>query len=74
MTTIARPIPAIWSRFKVTWNRDAPSSRHPSLSNNSHAEARSRQDFVLEMLRRNANAFQSELDVQSMMYSYPCRF
>lgn len=37
-------------------------------------DSRSRRDFILEMLARNADAFQSELDIEYMAQMYWSRF
>ncbi len=37
-------------------------------------DSRSRREFILEMLDRNADAFQSELDIQYMAQMYLSKF
>ena len=74
MTSLALSRPAIWKRFEVIWELLAPSHNRPVASNDSQEDSRNRRDFFLEMLNRNPDAFQNELEVQNMMHSYPGRF
>ena len=74
MTSFALSHAAIWKRFEAFWELLAPSHNRPIASDDSQKDARARRDLFLETLNRNTDAFQSELDVQNMMLSYPGRF
>lgn len=37
-------------------------------------EDRERRDFILDKMQSHSDAFQSELDVQNMMFFYPSRY
>lgn len=49
-------------------------SKDRPASETSPEAARTRREFVHEMLTRNPDAFTSELDVQNMMQQFPARF
>ncbi len=74
MTSLALGHPAAWNRVEVIWQRITRSLNRPNTPDSSHEDAHSTREFILEMLYRNSDAFQSELDVQSMMCTYPGRF
>ncbi|MGI9394476.1 MAG: hypothetical protein ACR2OY_07510 [Boseongicola sp.] len=74
MTSLALGYPPIWNRLDEIWQRNIPTRSRPGSRDKSREDDRSRQNFVLEMLDRNPDAFQSEQDVQNMMYSFPGRF
>ncbi|WP_232400906.1 hypothetical protein [Pseudophaeobacter flagellatus] len=46
----------------------------PRLEETQPDDARSRREFIWEVLSRNPDAFSSDADVQSMMSMYPGRF
>jgi hypothetical protein len=74
MTSLALGHPAAWTRIEVIWHCITRSLNRPTTPDNSLEDTHNRQEFILEMLNKNPEAFQSEQDVQSMMYSYPGRF
>jgi hypothetical protein len=47
--------------------------RRPNAQN-APEDARARRDFIQNTLARNPGAFDSDLDVQSMMLTFPGRF
>ncbi len=74
MTSLALAHPTVWRRIEIIWGLLAPSLDLSAASDDPQEDSRNRRDFFLEMLNRNPNAFQNELDVQNMMHSYPGRF
>ncbi len=74
MTYFVISRPSFWSRFEdflesLVSSRDCETPNHEL-----HEDSRARRDFMLEMLDRNPEAFQSEFDVQNMARLYRCRF
>ncbi|SLN62969.1 hypothetical protein PEL8287_03453 [Roseovarius litorisediminis] len=62
-----------------TWIDSIRERIRPSFSGSSTSEetweaTRNRRQFIHEMLNRNPDAFRSDLDVQSMLQTYPGQF
>jgi hypothetical protein len=74
MATLTLSHPGIFDRLALpSWRRNLTRKRGPA-PDASPEDARSRRQFVHEMLTRNSAAFSSELDVQGMMHFYSERF
>ena len=74
MTSLTLPHLTIWSRFQGFWKNLVSSQDWTTSPEDSQEDSRASRDFVLEMLDRNPDAFQSELDVQYMAHLYRCKF
>jgi hypothetical protein len=74
MTFLALSRPSFWKRFEVLLEILVPSQDCTTPRDASREDSRARRDFILEMLDRNPDAFQSELDVQNMARLYRCKF
>lgn len=74
MNSLTLAQPAFWSRFSLIWKRINPSPRLTDMGNKSHEDERTRREFIHDMLNKNSDAFQSELDVQCMMGTFPEHF
>ena len=74
MTSLTFAQPTIWKRVGDFWKTLLPSRKHASAPKNSQEDSRAERDFILEMLDRNPDAFQSDLDIHSMARSYRCKY
>jgi hypothetical protein len=74
MTSLTFTRPTIWKRIEDFWKTLKPSSNCATPPEDSQMESRAERDFILEMLDRNPDAFQSELDIHSMARLYRCKF
>ncbi len=74
MTSLTLSRPTIWRSFQDFWKTLVPSKDYATPSDDSQEDSRARRDFVLEMLDRNPDSFQSELDIQNMARLYRCKF
>lgn len=74
MTSVALSRPSIWKRFEDFLESLVPSRDCATSPNDSQEDSRASRDFVLEMLERSPEVFQSELDIQSMARLYRCKF
>jgi len=74
MTSPAFSRPAIWGRFQDFWKSCIPSRDCLTPLEGQQDKSRAMRDIALEMLDRNPDAFQSELDIQAMAHMYRCKF
>lgn len=74
MTSLSLARPTVWRRFEEFWKTLAPSRDCATPPEDSQEDSRDERDFILEMLDRNPDVFQSELDIQSMARLYRCKF
>lgn len=74
MTPLTLSRPAIWRRFQDFWNTLGPSRDCATPPEDLQEESRDRRDFILEMLDRNPDAFNSESDILVMAHLYHCKF
>ena len=74
MTSLALSKPTIWTRFQDVWKTLVPSRDCATAPEDLQEDSRAERDFILEMLDRNPDAFQSEMDVQAMAHFYRCKF
>lgn len=76
MTSITAVYPHVWSHsLKSLWAKlRTPFWEQPTKTIDAPEDARSRQEFIQEMLDRNPDAFTSEADVQTMMQIFPQSF
>ncbi|WP_162798286.1 hypothetical protein [Sulfitobacter sp. SK011] len=73
MTSLILPRPAILRRLKDLWKALVPSNDCALPPDNPEEESRARRDMILEVLDRNPDAFQSEMDIQHLAHLYRCR-
>ncbi|WP_406646061.1 hypothetical protein QEZ52_18740 [Aliisedimentitalea scapharcae] len=71
MLSFAVSFPVAWTRMHAIREKLALFPCVPHRSEHDPEDARHRRAFIQEMMNRNPDAFQSDLDVQSMMQSYP---
>jgi len=74
MTSLTLTQPTIWRRIEGFWKTLVPSRNHAAPPEDPQEVSRAERDLILEMLDRNPDAFQSELDIQSMARLYRCKF
>ena len=74
MNSLALTRPTIWKRIEEFWNALKPSSNCEAPTNDAQEDARAERDFILEMLDRNPDAFQSEMDIHSLARLYRSKF
>lgn len=74
MVEHALPQLSFWKFPRVTWEVFGLRRSPKSLSIDEQEDSRSRREFVLEMLDRNADAFHSELDIQHLARLYRSKF
>lgn len=73
MTFLLLKRPNILKHFQ-DFQRTLASSRDSATpSEDAQMDARANREFILEMLERNTEAFQSELDILNMSGLYRCR-
>ena len=73
MTFLLLKRPNILKRFQ-DFQRTLASSRDSAApSEDAQMDARANREFILEMLERNTEAFQSEIDILNMSGLYRCR-
>ena len=73
MTSLTLSRPAILRRFKDLWKALVPSTDCAQPPNDPEEETRARRDMILEVIDRNPDAFQSEMDIQHLAHLYRCR-
>ena len=74
MTSLTFTRPTIWKRIEYLWKTLVPSRNCATPPEDTQEDSRAERDFILEMLDRNPDAFQSEMDVQAMAHFYRCKF
>jgi hypothetical protein len=74
MTSLTLSRPTVWRRFEDFWKTMAPSRDCATPRGDSQEDSRAERDFILEMLDRNPDVFQSESDIHSMARLYRCKF
>jgi hypothetical protein len=74
MTFLTFAQSTIWKRLEDFWKTLVPSRYHAAAAEDTQEDIRATRDFFLEMLDRNPDAFQSELDIQSMARLCRCKF
>ena len=74
MASLTFSYPGIFDRFALlSWRRNVTRKGRP-IADVSPENARSRREFIRDMLTSNPDAFSSDLDVQGLMYLYSGRF
>lgn len=73
MTFLLLKRPNILKHFQDFQRTLAPSRDSAAPSEDAQMDARANREFILEMLERNTEAFQSELDILNMSGLYRCR-
>ena len=74
MTSLTLTQATIWKRLGGLWTTMVPSPTFAKPHNDPQEDSRAERDLILEMLDRNPDAFQSELDIHSMASLYRCKF
>ena len=74
MTSLTFTRPTIWKRIEDFWKTLKPLRNSATPPEDSQEDSRAERDFILEILDRNPDAFQSELDIHSMARLYRCKF
>ena len=74
MTSLTRSGPTFWRHFQDFWKTLVPSRKCATPPDDSQEDSRAERDFILEMLDRHPDAFQSELDIQHMAHLYRSKF
>jgi hypothetical protein len=74
MTSLTLARPTILRRILDFWTNAVPAQDRPKSPDETPDQARARRDFALEMLDRYPDAFQSELDLETMSRLYRCKY
>jgi len=74
MNTVVTQAPSYWNPFRFFKFIPSNARKEPANTASSDEESRIRRSFVLEMMQAHPEAFQHELDVQTMMQFYSLRF
>ena len=67
------PSPSLWKPLQKLHSLFAIRARDASDTGSATPD-QARRDFILEMMQAHPDAFQHEMDVQTMMHFYPARF
>ncbi|WP_433989345.1 hypothetical protein SuNHUV7_38750 (plasmid) [Pseudoseohaeicola sp. NH-UV-7] len=74
MTSFTMTRPIVWKHIEEIWKALKPSRNCATSTDDAQKDSRAERDFILEMLDRNPEAFQSEFDIHSLARLYRCKF
>lgn len=74
MTSLAHPQPGFWTRFEQLAKSLVSRRNIARPPEDRQEEVRAGRDFVLEMMDKYPDAFQSELDIHNLAHLYRGRF
>lgn len=73
MVSLTFASPTLWARLEGFCKISAPSPKSIAPPDDSQDQSRAERDFMLEMLDRNPDAFQGEMDILNMGRLYRCK-
>ena len=74
MTTLARPFSGLWSRIEQLRNSLMSRRNIAAPPEDRQEDVSAERDFILEMMDKYPDAFQSELDIHNLAHLYRGKF